>query len=234
MDSAPAFAMDKPFAPSAVRGPEPPENPQSRKNFSVSHLLDLEEVAAGMNGTPPAGPPPAGSGKAVPEPSGGSSGSEAAPQDGECRRPGMGHPGLEQFWDGVTPSHACPRAGLRSTEHGEQGGVGVTLGGGHTDQQAGGWRRGVTPIGASCGSGSTRTAGAERSRPGGLGHRTAGRESHTGMERSGLQNTERGDRVAIPGNGNIASEERDSCWRREGSRTLYRVPDTVDRGTATS
>uniref|UniRef100_A0A8C8B880 Paired related homeobox 2 n=1 Tax=Otus sunia TaxID=257818 RepID=A0A8C8B880_9STRI len=45
MDSAPAFAMDKPFAPSAVRGPEPPENPQSRKNFSVSHLLDLEEVA---------------------------------------------------------------------------------------------------------------------------------------------------------------------------------------------
>uniref|UniRef100_A0A8D0EZG3 Paired related homeobox 2 n=1 Tax=Strix occidentalis caurina TaxID=311401 RepID=A0A8D0EZG3_STROC len=47
MDSAPAFAMDKPFAPSAVRGPEPPENPQSRKNFSVSHLLDLEEVAAG-------------------------------------------------------------------------------------------------------------------------------------------------------------------------------------------
>ncbi|NXO70497.1 PRRX2 protein, partial [Phainopepla nitens] len=47
MDSAPAFAMDKPFAPGAVRGPEPPENAQSRKNFSVSHLLDLEEVAAG-------------------------------------------------------------------------------------------------------------------------------------------------------------------------------------------
>uniref|UniRef100_A0A8C3ERG0 Paired related homeobox 2 n=1 Tax=Corvus moneduloides TaxID=1196302 RepID=A0A8C3ERG0_CORMO len=81
MDSAPAFAMDKPFAPGAVRGPEPPENAQSRKNFSVSHLLDLEEVAAGMNGTPAAGPPPAGSGKAIPEPSGGSSGSEAAPQD---------------------------------------------------------------------------------------------------------------------------------------------------------
>ncbi|XP_064379822.1 paired mesoderm homeobox protein 2 isoform X3 [Dromaius novaehollandiae] len=82
MDSAPAFAMDKPFAPSAVRGPEPPENPQSRKNFSVSHLLDLEEVAAGMNGAPPGGPPPAGGAKAMPEPSGGSSGSEAAPQDG--------------------------------------------------------------------------------------------------------------------------------------------------------
>ncbi|NXJ61772.1 PRRX2 protein, partial [Rostratula benghalensis] len=98
MDSAPAFAMDKPFAPSAVRGPEPPENPQSRKNFSVSHLLDLEEVAAGMNGTPPAGPQPAGGGKAMPEPSGGSSGSEAAPQDGESRRPGMGvPPGLEQL-----------------------------------------------------------------------------------------------------------------------------------------
>uniref|UniRef100_A0A8C3UHC7 Paired related homeobox 2 n=1 Tax=Catharus ustulatus TaxID=91951 RepID=A0A8C3UHC7_CATUS len=85
MDSAPAFAMDKPFAPGAVRGPEPPENAQSRKNFSVSHLLDLEEVAAGMNGTPAAGPPPAGSGKAIPEPSGGSSGSEAAPQDGESQ-----------------------------------------------------------------------------------------------------------------------------------------------------
>ncbi|XP_062446819.1 paired mesoderm homeobox protein 2 [Rhea pennata] len=90
MDSAPAFAMDKPFAPSAVRGPEPPENPQSRKNFSVSHLLDLEEVAAGMNGGPPAGPPPAGGGKAMPEPSGGSSGSEAAPQDGESLSPSRG------------------------------------------------------------------------------------------------------------------------------------------------
>ncbi|NXL06443.1 PRRX2 protein, partial [Mesembrinibis cayennensis] len=55
MDSAPAFAMDKPFAPSAVRGPEPPENPQSRKNFSVSHLLDLEEVAAAGQCRPPGG-----------------------------------------------------------------------------------------------------------------------------------------------------------------------------------
>uniref|UniRef100_A0A8C5U4X4 Paired related homeobox 2 n=1 Tax=Malurus cyaneus samueli TaxID=2593467 RepID=A0A8C5U4X4_9PASS len=79
MDSAPAFAMDKPFAPGAVRGPEPPENAQSRKNFSVSHLLDLEEVAAGMNGNP-----------AIPEPSGGSSGSEAAPQDGESLSPSRG------------------------------------------------------------------------------------------------------------------------------------------------
>lgn len=111
MDSAPAFAMDKPFPPSAVRGPEPPENPQSRKNFSVSHLLDLEEVAAGMNGTPPAGPPPAGSGKAVPEPSGGSSGSEAAPQDGESRRPGMGPPGLGQLWEWGVPADARPAPG---------------------------------------------------------------------------------------------------------------------------
>uniref|UniRef100_A0A8B9ST29 Paired related homeobox 2 n=1 Tax=Anas platyrhynchos TaxID=8839 RepID=A0A8B9ST29_ANAPL len=70
MDSAPAFAMDKPFAPGTVRAPEPPENPQGRKNFSVSHLLDLEEVAAGMNGTPPAGPPPAGGGKAMPDQNG--------------------------------------------------------------------------------------------------------------------------------------------------------------------
>ncbi|NWU42433.1 PRRX2 protein, partial [Hylia prasina] len=57
MDSAPAFAMDKPFAPGAVRGPEPPENAQSRKNFSVSHLLDLEEVAAGCHGASPASEP---------------------------------------------------------------------------------------------------------------------------------------------------------------------------------
>ncbi|XP_021269900.1 paired mesoderm homeobox protein 2 isoform X2 [Numida meleagris] len=90
MDSPPAFAMDKPFAPSTVRAPEPPENPQSRKNFSVSHLLDLEEVAAGMNGAPPAGPPPSAGGKAMPEPSGGSSGSEAAPQDGESLSPSRG------------------------------------------------------------------------------------------------------------------------------------------------
>lgn len=103
MDSAPAFAMDKPFAPGAVRGPEPPENAQSRKNFSVSHLLDLEEVAAGMNGTPSAGPPPSGSGKAIPEPSGGSSGSEAAPQDGECPRAGMGSPGMGQLWGWRVP-----------------------------------------------------------------------------------------------------------------------------------
>ncbi|NXH84865.1 PRRX2 protein, partial [Edolisoma coerulescens] len=41
MDSAPAFAMDKPFAPGAVRGPEPPENAQSRKNFSVLILMDI-------------------------------------------------------------------------------------------------------------------------------------------------------------------------------------------------
>ncbi|NXL95026.1 PRRX2 protein, partial [Alectura lathami] len=52
--------------------------------------LDLEEVAAGMNGAPPAGPPPAAGGKAMPEPSGGSSGSEAAPQDGESLSPSRG------------------------------------------------------------------------------------------------------------------------------------------------
>ncbi|NXB80648.1 PRRX2 protein, partial [Donacobius atricapilla] len=58
MDSAPAFAMDKPFAPGAVRAPEPPENAQSRKNFSVSHLLDLEEVPLGLWSIPPAISPP--------------------------------------------------------------------------------------------------------------------------------------------------------------------------------
>lgn len=139
MDSAPAFAMDKPFAPGAVRGPEPPENAQSRKNFSVSHLLDLEEVAAGMNGTPAAGPPPAGSGKAVPEPSGGSSGSEAAPQDGESRRPGMGSPGMGQLWGGAVPAVSpLPRA----RHPGQRGSVSPRRGVGRTGAETGEPRRG--------------------------------------------------------------------------------------------
>lgn len=166
MDSAPAFAMDKPFPPSAVRGPEPPENPQSRKNFSVSHLLDLEEVAAGMNGTPPAGPPPAGSGKAVPEPSGGSSGSEAAPQDGESRRPGMGPPGLGQLWEWGVPADARPAPGRAARLRARRTkGIGVPPRHGVEGNAVAGnsgveWRRGVTLVGASYGSADTPTAGA--------------------------------------------------------------------------
>lgn len=87
MDSAAAaFALDKP-----ALGPGPPPPPalgpgdcaQARKNFTVSHLLDLEEVAAaGRLAARPAGAE-AREGAAR-EPSGGSSGSDAAPQDGEC------------------------------------------------------------------------------------------------------------------------------------------------------
>lgn len=95
MDSAAAaFALDKP-----ALGPGPPPPPalgpgdcaQARKNFTVSHLLDLEEVAAaGRLAARPAGAE-AREGAAR-EPSGGSSGSEAAPQDGECG-PGGGRGG---------------------------------------------------------------------------------------------------------------------------------------------
>ncbi|XP_030062700.1 LOW QUALITY PROTEIN: paired mesoderm homeobox protein 2 [Microcaecilia unicolor] len=55
-----------------------PRAPQGRKNFSVCHLLDLEEVAgaAGLDGVGE----PCGQ-----ELSGGSSGSEAAPQDNDSR-----------------------------------------------------------------------------------------------------------------------------------------------------
>nr|XP_039330970.1 LOW QUALITY PROTEIN: paired mesoderm homeobox protein 2 [Saimiri boliviensis boliviensis] len=98
MDSAAAaFALDK---PALGPGPPPPPPPppaigpgdcaQARKNFSVSHLLDLEEVAAaGRLAARPGAGTEAREGAAR-EPSGGSSGSEAAPQDGECPSPGRG------------------------------------------------------------------------------------------------------------------------------------------------
>lgn len=97
MDSAAgaAFALDK---PALGPGPPPPPSPalgpgdcaQARKNFTVSHLLDLEEVAAaGRLAARPAARAEAREGAAR-EPSGGSSGSEAAPQDGECAGPGPG------------------------------------------------------------------------------------------------------------------------------------------------
>ena len=66
---------------------------QARKNFSVSHLLDLEEVAAaGRRAAGPVSGPAEAREGAAREPSGGSSGSEAAPQDGECAawEPGRG------------------------------------------------------------------------------------------------------------------------------------------------
>ncbi|CAO2598130.1 Paired mesoderm homeobox protein 2 [Lemmus lemmus] len=90
MDSAAAaFALDPP-APGPGPPPAPGDCAQARKNFSVSHLLDLEEVAAaGRRAAGPVAGPEAREG-ATREPSGGSSGSEAAPQDGECPSPGRG------------------------------------------------------------------------------------------------------------------------------------------------
>ncbi|XP_058528121.1 paired mesoderm homeobox protein 2 [Ochotona princeps] len=102
MDSAAAtaaFVLDKPaLGPGAPAPPPPPPAPalgpgdcaQARKNFTVSHLLDLEEVAAaGRLAARPAARAGAPEGAAR-EPSGASSGSEAAPQDGECPSPGRG------------------------------------------------------------------------------------------------------------------------------------------------
>ncbi|XP_077163293.1 paired mesoderm homeobox protein 2 isoform X2 [Paroedura picta] len=88
MDGVAAYGMDKQFAPNPVRILDPPDNPQARKNFSVSHLLDLEDVAAGMNGAKEAGPEAREGGKGAPEPSGGSSGSEGgALPEGESLSP---------------------------------------------------------------------------------------------------------------------------------------------------
>ncbi|KAJ6654601.1 hypothetical protein lerEdw1_006754 [Lerista edwardsae] len=88
MDGVSAYGMDKQFAPNPVRILDPPDNPQARKNFSVSHLLDLEEVAAaGMNGAKEPGPEAREGGKGAREHSGGSSGSEGgALQEGRCAR----------------------------------------------------------------------------------------------------------------------------------------------------
>ncbi|XP_036272024.1 paired mesoderm homeobox protein 2 [Pipistrellus kuhlii] len=84
MDSAAAaaFALDKPALGPPPSAPGPGDCGQARTNFSVSHLLDLEEAAARR------APRPAGA--EAREPSAGSSGSEAAPQDGECPSPGRG------------------------------------------------------------------------------------------------------------------------------------------------
>ncbi|XP_054854208.1 paired mesoderm homeobox protein 2 isoform X1 [Eublepharis macularius] len=88
MEGVAAYGMDKQFAPNPVRILDPPDNPQARKNFSVSHLLDLEEVAAGMNGAKEPGPEARDGGKGAQEHSGGSSGSEGgALQEGESLSP---------------------------------------------------------------------------------------------------------------------------------------------------
>lgn len=89
MDSAAAFALDPPApGPGPPAPPAPSDCAQARKNFSVSHLLDLEEVAAA--GRRAARPQAEARESAAREPSGGSSGSEAAPQDGDCPSPSRG------------------------------------------------------------------------------------------------------------------------------------------------
>ncbi|KAM9063532.1 paired mesoderm homeobox protein 2 isoform X2 [Sarcophilus harrisii] len=89
-----AFSMDKAFGPQQPLGGrllEPGDCAQARKNFSVSHLLDLEEVAAaGRNGGREPRAEPRDGSRGLQEPSGGSSGSEAAPQDSECLSPSRG------------------------------------------------------------------------------------------------------------------------------------------------
>ncbi|XP_034292007.1 paired mesoderm homeobox protein 2 [Pantherophis guttatus] len=92
MEAVAAYGMDKQFAPNPVRILEPADNPQARKNFSVSHLLDLEEAAVGMNGTPQdAGSEAREGGKGAFDPSGGSSGSEGGGGGGggDARREGQ-------------------------------------------------------------------------------------------------------------------------------------------------
>ncbi|ETE62584.1 Paired mesoderm homeobox protein 2, partial [Ophiophagus hannah] len=86
MEAVSAYGMDKQFAPNPVRILEPADNPQARKNFSVSHLLDLEEAAVGMNGTPQdTGSEAREGGKGAFDPSGGSSGSEGGGGEGALR-----------------------------------------------------------------------------------------------------------------------------------------------------
>ncbi|XP_063172217.1 paired mesoderm homeobox protein 2 [Candoia aspera] len=80
MEAVAAYGVDKQFAPNPVRLLEPADNPQARKNFSVSHLLDLEEAAVGMNGAREPGSEAGEGGKGALEPSGGSSGSDTAKQ----------------------------------------------------------------------------------------------------------------------------------------------------------
>lgn len=127
MDSAAAtaaFVLDKPaLGPGAPAPPPPPPAPalgqgdcaQARKNFTVSHLLDLEEVAAaGRLAARPAARAGAPEGAAR-EPSGASSGSEAAPQDGEC----AGRCGARGAWE---CRRRAPR-GIRAAGRMEAAGV---------------------------------------------------------------------------------------------------------------
>lgn len=88
------LGLDKSGPPNTMRILEAPELPHSRKNFSVSHLLDLEEAAAaGMQGSRDLRPPNEEEDK---DPmTGGSSDSEVTVQEGKSPHTGkiMGHLG---------------------------------------------------------------------------------------------------------------------------------------------
>ncbi|XP_053551316.1 paired mesoderm homeobox protein 2 [Bombina bombina] len=81
------LVLDKPVPINTVRLMEVTEAPHSRKNFSVSHLLDLEDVvAAGMQGARDLGPPNGDEDKDLA--SGASSDSEVTVQEGRSPSPG--------------------------------------------------------------------------------------------------------------------------------------------------
>ncbi|XP_015222359.1 paired mesoderm homeobox protein 2 isoform X2 [Lepisosteus oculatus] len=82
------YLVEKQFAPTSLSRMDSLDGSQNRKNFTVSHLLDLEEVS-GMNGVKEPGRSIREAGKGLQEQSGVSSGSEAALQDNSLS-PGQG------------------------------------------------------------------------------------------------------------------------------------------------
>ncbi|XP_061071716.1 paired mesoderm homeobox protein 2-like [Conger conger] len=83
------YLLEKQFTPSPLSRMDTVDGSQNRKNFSVSHLLDLEEASL-MNCTKePAAAVMKNVGKGPREQSNASSGSEAALQDTDSRRPGQ-------------------------------------------------------------------------------------------------------------------------------------------------
>ncbi|XP_036385793.1 paired mesoderm homeobox protein 2-like [Megalops cyprinoides] len=83
------YLMEKQFAPTPLSRMDSVDGSQSRKNFSVSHLLDLEEVSV-MNGMKSAVAAMKDARKGHQEHSSVSSGSEAALQDTEGQSPEKG------------------------------------------------------------------------------------------------------------------------------------------------
>lgn len=80
------YLVENNLPPDPVNRMDSIDGSQNRKNFSVTHLLDLEEVSVMSCMKDPAGGMKR-VGKVIQEQSGASSGSEAAPQDSESRSP---------------------------------------------------------------------------------------------------------------------------------------------------